>query len=146
MSATDYCSDLHPDVVMPNHELLKIHRSKISLHCAKAGYSYPTIRLPHTFSALAGLPTRIYQTVHEGALAFLVVVSPHCTLAANRSEESARTSSEKPESSVFKSIAQKPATTIQRLDCRAAALKPKHNIRPRIIEVFLGFLSFSVSL
>jgi hypothetical protein len=54
----------------------EIHRSKISLHHAKAGYSYPTIRLPHTFADLAGLPTKIYQTVHEGALAFLVVVAP----------------------------------------------------------------------
>jgi hypothetical protein len=42
---------------------------------SKTGYSYPTIRLLHTFSKLAGLPTRIYQTVHEGALAFLVVIS-----------------------------------------------------------------------
>ena len=63
------------DGAMPSHELLEIHRSKISLHRAKAGYSYPTIRLPYTFSKLAGLPTRIYQTVHDGALAFLVVVA-----------------------------------------------------------------------
>ncbi len=60
---------------MPNHELLELHRAKISLHHAKAGYNYPTIRLSHTFSKLAGLPTRIYQTIHDGALAFLVVVS-----------------------------------------------------------------------
>ena len=61
----------------PNHatQPLEIHRSKISLHHAKAGYSYPTIRLPHTFSKLVGLSTRIFQTVHEGALAFLVVIS-----------------------------------------------------------------------
>ncbi len=38
-------------------------------------YNYPTIRLPHTFSKLAGLTTRIYQTVHEEVLAFLVVAS-----------------------------------------------------------------------
>ena len=56
-------------------DLLGIHQSKISLHNAKSGYSYPTIRLPHTFSALVGLSTRIYQTVQHGALAFLVVVS-----------------------------------------------------------------------
>jgi hypothetical protein len=60
---------------MPNHELLEVHRSKISLHHAKAGYDYPAIRLPFTFSALVGLSTHIYQTVHDGALAFLVVVS-----------------------------------------------------------------------
>jgi hypothetical protein len=49
---------------------------KILAHHAKAGYDYPTIRLPFTFSGLIGLPTRVYQTVHDGALAFLVVVSP----------------------------------------------------------------------
>jgi len=74
--AADHYPDIHPDVAMPNHELLEIHRSKISLHHAKADYTYPTIRLPHTFSALAGLSTQIFQTVHKGALAFLVVVSP----------------------------------------------------------------------
>ncbi len=54
--------------------LSEIHSSTISLHHAKEGYNYPTIRLPHTLSKLAGLPTRIYQTLHEGALAFLVVI------------------------------------------------------------------------
>jgi hypothetical protein len=72
MSATDYYSE---QVAMPSNELFEIHRSKISIHRAKAGYNYPTIRLPHTFTKLAGLSTRIYQTVHEGSLAFLVVVS-----------------------------------------------------------------------
>ncbi len=48
---------------------------KILAHHAKAGYDYPTIRLPFRFSGLIGLPTRVYQTVHDGALAFLVVVS-----------------------------------------------------------------------
>jgi len=61
---------------MPKLEPLEIHHTKISRHRARVGYSYPTIRLPRTFSMLAGLPTHIYQTVHEGALAFLVVVSP----------------------------------------------------------------------
>lgn len=60
---------------LPKHELLEIHRTKISLHHAKAGYSYPTIRLPQTFLKRAGLPIR-YQTFLEGALAFLVVVPP----------------------------------------------------------------------
>jgi hypothetical protein len=60
---------------MPNHELLEVYHSKISVHHAKAGYDYPTIHLPFTFSELIGLSTRIFQTVHEGALAFLVVVS-----------------------------------------------------------------------
>jgi hypothetical protein len=92
---------LHSYNAMSNYELLEIHRSKISLHRAKVDYIYPTIRLPHTLSKLAGLPTRIYQTVHDGALAFLVVVSPGCALAANHSEKSAKTSDEKPEASVF---------------------------------------------
>jgi hypothetical protein len=74
------------DVALPNDELIEIHRSKISLHHAKTDYSYPTIRLPHTFSALTGLSTQIFQTVHKGALAFLVVVSPAVT-ATKRSAE-----------------------------------------------------------
>jgi hypothetical protein len=72
-------ADVHPSIfteaVLSKSKLLEINRSKISLHHAKASYSYPTIWLRHTFSKLAGLSTRIYQTVHEGALAFLVVVS-----------------------------------------------------------------------
>ena len=71
----DY-SGLFADVMLSKLDLLKIHGSKISLHYSKAGYIYPTIRLPHKFSMLAGLPPKIYQTVHEGALAFLVVISP----------------------------------------------------------------------
>jgi hypothetical protein len=67
------------DLVMPNRQLFEIHRSRISLHHAKVGYDYPTIRLPFIFSKLAGLSTHIYQTVHNGALAFLVVVSSAAT-------------------------------------------------------------------
>ena len=70
--------------------LSEIHSSTISLHHAKEGYDYPTIRLPHTFAKLAGLPTRIYQTVHDGALAFLVVISPS-EKATNSSNTSAFT-------------------------------------------------------
>jgi hypothetical protein len=73
MLAAEHCP--YYDGAMPNHELLEVHHSKISLHHAKAGYDYPAIRLPFTYSKLAGLRTRIYQTLHEGALAFLVVVS-----------------------------------------------------------------------
>lgn len=76
MSAGDYCSKPISNGAYPKNELLEIQRSKISLHHAKTGYDYPTIRLPHTFSRLAGLSTRIYQTIHEGALAFLTVISP----------------------------------------------------------------------
>jgi hypothetical protein len=75
MLATGH-SDLFDYLDLPKSELLEIHRSKISLHHAKSGYDYPTIRLPHKFSKLAGLPTRIYQTIHDGSLAFLTVISP----------------------------------------------------------------------
>jgi hypothetical protein len=76
MLAAEHYLDFFADsALLPKNELLEIHRSKISLHRAKAGYSYPTIRLPHKFSMLAGHSTRIYQRVHDGALAFLVVVS-----------------------------------------------------------------------
>jgi hypothetical protein len=89
MLAAEHCPGLFANVAPPKDALLEIHRSKISLHVAKAGYSYPTIRLPLTFSKLAGLPTRIYQTVHEGALAFLVVIS------------STENAAESPKASVF---------------------------------------------
>jgi len=59
--------------------LLELGSTKISVHHAKTGYDYPTIRLPFTFSALVGLSTRIYQTIHQGALAFLVVTSQTST-------------------------------------------------------------------
>jgi hypothetical protein len=71
------CPELFADLALPKSELLEIHRSKISLHHAKSGYDYPTIRLPHTFRNLPGLSTRTYQTVCEAALAFLVVISPN---------------------------------------------------------------------
>ncbi len=75
MLAAEQYPGLFLDGMLPKRELLQIHHSKISLHYAKEGYSYPTIRLPHTFSMLAWLPIKIYQTIHEGSLAFLVVVS-----------------------------------------------------------------------
>jgi hypothetical protein len=75
MLAAEHDPDLFAYGALPKNELLEIHRSKISLHHAKADYDYPTIRLPQSFSRLAGLRTRIYQTVHEGALAFLVVIT-----------------------------------------------------------------------
>ena len=77
MLEAEHYPDLFADFAMQKHELLEIYRNKISVHHAKAGYSYPTFRLPHMFSKIIGLPSRIYQTVHEGALAFLVVISPH---------------------------------------------------------------------
>jgi len=86
MLAANHYPGIHPDVAMPKHELFEIHRSKISLHHAKAGYNYPTIRLPYTFSKLAGLSTRIFQTVHNGALAFLVVVSSTSKSSLDRHE------------------------------------------------------------
>lgn len=91
MLVAEYCSDICADIAPSKHELLEIHHSKISLHCAKAGYDYPSIRLPHTLTKLAGLSTKIYKTVHNGALAFLVVVS-----SSNKSEEESPKKSENP--------------------------------------------------
>ncbi len=68
--------------------LSEIHSSTILLHHAREGYDYPTIRLPHTLSNLAGLTTRIYQTLHEGALAFLVVITGSSPVSENASESS----------------------------------------------------------
>src|ERR1035437_5549857 len=96
----------YPNVQMPKHELLEYRRGKISLHHAKSGYDYPSIRLPHTLSKLAGIPTRIYQTVHYGALAFLVVVSS--------SHKSEKESAKKPETA-------KLTVNFARLDMAEAA-------------------------
>ncbi|MEI7826682.1 MAG: hypothetical protein WCI87_02650 [Euryarchaeota archaeon] len=87
MLAVECCPDLFAEGALPNHELFEIHRSKSSLHRAKVGYSYPMIRLPQTFSKLAGLSKLICQTVYDGALASLVVVS-NSTVAAKSAERS----------------------------------------------------------
>jgi len=76
MLAAEHQQDLFANVAMPKHELLEIHRSKISLHHAKAGYDYPIMRLPRTVSKLAGLSTRTYQTICDGSLAFLTIICP----------------------------------------------------------------------
>ncbi len=95
LAAEHYQYALTDSALFPTGELLEIHRSKISLHRAKAGYDYPAIRLPFTFSGLIGLSMRIYQTVHEGALAFLVVVSPTSKRSLDR-HENASLSTESP--------------------------------------------------
>jgi hypothetical protein len=74
MLAADQSTKILP--VSLSTALRPIHRSTISVHHAKQGYDYPMIRLPHTLSKLIGLPTQIYQTIYDGALAFLVVVAP----------------------------------------------------------------------
>ena len=89
MPSADFDSNNVVGFTQPKMDLLELYRCKISLHHAKSGYDYPTIRLPHTCSKLAGLSARVYQTVHGGALAFLVVISP------------AGKTSESPETSVF---------------------------------------------
>ena len=102
---------------LPKNELLEVHRSKISLHHAKTDYSYPTIRLPHRFSVLAGLSTQIYQTVHDGMLAFLVVISSATATSAGGSEEEEK-ALESPESSAFtrrRSIQIQPSPLVVRI-------------------------------
>jgi hypothetical protein len=78
-----YCSDC---------SLFELGSSKISAYHAKAGHDCPIIRLPFTFSALIGLSTHIYQTVHQGALAFLVVISSASTLGESRRADSRKVS------------------------------------------------------
>ncbi len=46
----------------------------ISVQSAKPSHAYPIIRLPRAFRELAGSKAAIYQTVHDGKLAFLVAV------------------------------------------------------------------------
>jgi hypothetical protein len=46
----------------------------ISVQSSKPSHAYPIIR-PREFSGLVGAAATIYQTVHDGAQAFLVVVN-----------------------------------------------------------------------
>jgi hypothetical protein len=48
---------------------------KIGVQSKKSSHAYPVIRLPREFRRLAGAAAAIYETTHNGALAFLVV--PH---------------------------------------------------------------------
>ena len=47
----------------------------ISVQSSKPSHAYPIVRLPREFRGLVGAAATIYQTVHDGALAFLVVVN-----------------------------------------------------------------------
>ena len=76
--------------------LREVHHSKIFAHHAKAGYNYPTIHLPFALSGLIGRSTRIYQTVHDGALAFFVVVSQSRGTDNNELKENAAESPKRP--------------------------------------------------
>ena len=64
----------YTDNAVAGAEFLEIYRGKISAHHAKAGYIYPTLRLPFACSELVGRSTRIYKTMYDEV--FLVVVTP----------------------------------------------------------------------
>ncbi|GEM_PF-421574 len=46
----------------------------IGVQSSKPSHAYPIIRLPREFRELAGSKAEIYQTTHEGKLAFMVTV------------------------------------------------------------------------
>ncbi len=78
------------DALYPVNEhpaMCEIQGSTIRAHHAKKGFDYPTIRLPVSYSNLIGLPTRIFQTLYNGSVAFLIVITPglrlHHTEATN---------------------------------------------------------------
>ena len=129
MLATENCA--YYDIAIPNHELLEVRRSKISLHNAKAGHDYPAIRLPSTFSGLVGVPTRIFQTVHDGALAFLVVISSASKNACSIAKASVFTRRRSPvrirpsQLSFFQSVALEPF--IEGFSDSRIMAKKKHN-------------------
>ncbi len=97
------------DGAMQNYELLKVHHSKISLHHAKKRLQLPSDSVTLQVLTACALSTRIYQTVHEGALAFLVVVSS--------SDTALESSPDKPENALssakyFKQIDVRPSLQI----------------------------------
>jgi len=58
MQAVNLDSNCVAGFSLLKNELREIWLRRISLKHAKAGYSYPTIRLPHTFSMLAGFQSK----------------------------------------------------------------------------------------
>ncbi|MGZ4852929.1 MAG: hypothetical protein ACXV3D_07055 [Halobacteriota archaeon] len=48
---------------------------KIGVHSTKPSHAYPVIRLPREFRRLVSAAATIYETTHNGGVAFLVV--PH---------------------------------------------------------------------
>jgi len=56
---------------------LRAHEAKVSgvPQSAQPSHAYPIIRLPRKFRRLAGSAATIYETTHNGALAFLAI--PH---------------------------------------------------------------------
>ena len=52
-----------------------IYMHKIRIQSSKPSHAYPIIRLPREFCELAGSKADIFQTMHDGKLAFLVAVS-----------------------------------------------------------------------
>jgi hypothetical protein len=71
MLAAEHYSDISTSGTLPRTELLEVHRSKISLHHAKEGYDYPTIRLSHTLSVLAGLTAQFIKWCTKAHHVFL---------------------------------------------------------------------------
>jgi hypothetical protein len=65
-------------------QLLRTH--KIGLHSSKPSHAYPIIRLPREFHGLVGSNVEIYQTVHEGALVFLVKIVERARKSSARAQ------------------------------------------------------------
>ena len=63
--------------------LFEIHRGKISLH-RKSRLQLPCNSIAAHVNSACRAIDEIFQTVHEGALAFLVVVSSACTPSESR--------------------------------------------------------------
>ncbi len=79
--------------VLPSMQPICTHT--ISVQSAKLSHAYPIIRLPREFRDLAGSKAAIYQTVHDGKLAFLVTTKrevDNCCLLASESESETRLS------------------------------------------------------
>jgi hypothetical protein len=65
----------------------------ISVQSSKPSHAYPIIRLPREFRDLAGSQGEIYQTAHQGKLAFLVTVDKpvdNCCLLGPRTDTELR--------------------------------------------------------
>jgi len=81
---------MHRSLLKEKH-MQPICTHKISVQSSKPSHAYPIIRLPREYQELAGSKAEIYQTTHQGKLAFLVAtekkVDNSCLLEPETSQE-----------------------------------------------------------
>ena len=67
--------------------MIEIGSSRIGRHAPKPGFTYPTIRLPQDRADIIGEAVTLFETVHEGKRAFLILTDMKCAQPATQPQE-----------------------------------------------------------